>query len=323
MRPPRTLSIERLEHMARNALLGGYGHVVPWRDDPRDRYRGGPRRLVKIDVAMDCEVPHVVELHSRHSATHRLRRPPLACIIHARCRRCKTCKERRRVFWQGRAFSEYNAAYRTIFGTLTVSPEWDYVLDQRAFVRLAERGVNFDDLPEGEKFCERVKEGGFEITDYLKRLRGDRKAKRSPVFRYLLIAEAHSAHGAKQGRPHWHVLFHETDEMRPLVLPDEWLKKADGSIRTDKHGNALVDNSAYIKRHWKLGFSSFALAGTVQAATYLCKYLTKEASVRIRASYLYGGEDHHKNLGGLSDPTISEPVGEACKLDPPRKSQVD
>lgn len=198
------------------------------------------------------------------------------------------------MFWRGRAFTEYQKSYRTIFGTLTTSPEFDMRLDAEIQVALAKRGTDFARLPEIEQFRERVKYGGREVTSYLKRLRGSARSSRRLQFSYLLIAEAHNSvktAGAKRNRPHWHVLFHETDQSRLLVTPDELAIDRRGVVRTDKYGNPYLADTSFLKTHWTVGFSTFLIAGSPQAATYVCKYLTKEASFRIRASFRYGASE--------------------------------
>lgn len=283
----RIIAVERLEHIVRNAMIGGYGQVQYWTDTAR------PRRLAKLSMAMDCEDPFMAELHSRHSAEHGKAIKPLTVVLETRCRKCKPCLERRAMFWRARAFEEYSIAAQTYFGTLTIAPDQDIIIDAECRLRLLEKGVDFDRLDETEKFRERVKQGGTRITTYLKRIREGDVERGKPSFRYLLVAEAHSGaktSAAKLGRPHWHILLHEADKASRLVLPDEWLRNATGHVRTDKHGNAMVENGAFLKRHWKLGFSSFFLAGSPRAAGYLCKYLTKESAARVRASFRYGGQ---------------------------------
>lgn len=190
------------------------------------------------------------------------------------------------MFWQARAVDEFQRAPRTLFGTLTIAPEYDVQLDAIARLELSERGVDFDTLPEAEIFRERVKVGGREVTKWLKRLREGDTSHVKPQFRYLLVAEAHNGartSAEKRGRPHWHYLLHECDLSRPLVNVDEW------SGKVDRHGNLTVSDGAFLKEQWRLGFSTVAHCRTPQAAAYLCKYLTKEeARVRIRASFQYG-----------------------------------
>lgn len=282
------ISIERLEAVARAALIGGYGVLHTW-DPQRDRRFGGtPRRLVSLHIAMDCRDPYHVELHSRLNGAHNGNRKPLTVRIETRCRKCPPCRERRQMFWRARAITEFQNSPRSLFGTLTTHPDFDARLDAYARLELSERGVDFDRLSDEERFRARVKYGGHEITKWLKRLREGNTSHVKPQFRYLLVAEAHKGERTstlKYGRPHWHVLLHEVDLSRPLVNTDEW------SGKFDKHGNLTVSDESFLKAQWHLGHSSFSHCRTPQAAGYLCKYLTKEETqVRLRNSFKYGHE---------------------------------
>lgn len=275
------ITVERLEEIARNAILGGYGAVHTWRD-------GSPRRTMTLDVSMDCEQAYTCELHARDSAWHGKAVKPLTIVLRSRCRQCEPCRRRRTVFWQARATTEFLSVPRTLFGTLTIAPEYDVQIDALARLELHERGVDFDALPPADVFRERVKVGGREVTKWLKRIREGDASHEKPQLRYLLVAEAHDGartSAEKRGRPHWHFLLHECDLSRPLVNHDEW------SGKHDRHGNATVSDRAFLKAQWRLGISSVAHCRTPQAAAYLCKYLTKEeTSVRVRASFRYGLE---------------------------------
>lgn len=196
-------------------------------------------------------------------------------------------------FWQARALDEYRKARMTLFGTLTIAPEWDARIDAQARIALFGKGVDFDRLGPVEMFRARCKYGGVEITKYLKRLReGSPDHGRRQQIRYLLIAEAHDSaktSDAKRGRPHWHILLHEQwNNEGSLVLPAEWERDSAGELRRDKYGNPFVSNASFLKRNWSIGHSSYALCQTPQTALYLCKYLTKDAAARVRCSYRYG-----------------------------------
>lgn len=298
-------TVESLTRTAIAALNGGYGKTMTFSAD------GMPRRRVRLTLAGNCTAPYVAELHSRHSATHGKRVKPLTVEVIARCRKCTMCKKHRSDFWTARALEEYRTAYRSWFGTITLRPEAHFRFDTLAQVRLAKAGTDFwAGLTDQERFDERVKEIGVEITKWLKRLRGDRKAARQPSFRYLLIAEAHESERTSleiRGRPHFHVLFHETDEMRPLVHPDEFARNIRGDLIADKYGNPFLADDAWLRSGWDHGFTRFQQAATPMAALYLCKYLTKATSARVRASGGYGGTD--RRLRELE--SEASPMGEA------------
>jgi len=283
----RFTTVERLEHIAREALLGRYGTISSWSDTQT------LRRLVHLHCQMDCANPHEYELHARYSARHGRAVKPLTVVVHSRCRKCEPCRKRRTMFWSARAVTEWSIAPTTLFGTLTLRPEKDAEVDALARIALAERGVDFDrDLSRDEQFRARVKYAGLELTKFLKRIREGDKVRGRPEIRYLLIAEAHNGaqtSDAKRYRPHWHCLIHEQTKEARLVMPDEWARRPNGDLACDKYGNPYLADASFLKRQWEYGHSTFALCRTPQAAGYLCKYLTKaELDTRIRASFRYG-----------------------------------
>lgn len=314
MRPRRFIAVERLEHTARTALIGGYGTIATFRDT------GTLRRQVHLHCAMDCERPYEFELHARYSGQHGKRVLPLTVVVHSRCRKCEPCRRRRSVFWQARAMTEFVHAKMTLFGTITIDPHYDAEFDARSRLELAESGVDFDRLPPVEMFRERVRQGGVELTKFLKRVRAGDKRRSPPDCRYLLVAEAHNSgrtSDAKRGRPHWHVLLHEQSEDARLVLPDEWARRPSGDIASDKYGGAYLAENVFLKQQWRLGFSSWALCRTPQAAGYLCKYLTKEdTNIRIRASFRYGTKWNEN--ANESEPVRSD-AEQKEKIDAPPK----
>jgi hypothetical protein len=149
---------------------------------------------------------------------------------------------------------------RTWFLTLTVAPQGHVDAANRARLRLAVQGVDFDRLSPDQQFVERQSEIGPEITRYLKRVR---KESGSPL-RYALVAEPH-----KSGLPHYHALIHEVDPYSPV-------------------------RASTLKGQWKLGFSQCKLVAQGdenRTASYVAKYLTKTASSRVRVSEGYGQAD--------------------------------
>lgn len=92
------------------------------------------------------------------------------------------------------------------------------------------------------------------FTLYFKRLR---KASRSKI-RYLLVAEHHA-----DGWPHYHCLIHER-----------------GSPVTKRQ----------LQGEWPYGFTNFKLVDCAdkRVAGYICKYISKQALARMRASLKYG-----------------------------------
>jgi len=173
--------------------------------------------------------------------------------LEVRCRKCKNCLRQRARQWVARAVEECNLAARTWMATFTLSPQSNYLLTLRASARLRTQGVALQSLHPAEQINELRREFGTELTKYFKRLRKDTGAH----IRYYLVFETH-----KSGLPHAHALIHEVFDAEPV-----------------RHAR-LVAN-------WTLGHTMFKLADR-KAAYYVSKYLTKEASLRVRASLQYG-----------------------------------
>lgn len=233
------------------------------------------------DVSGNCTEPKLLELSSRPAERRRehevdWNRPigrellngseryihaggkgerfPLHLDMTVRCRRCEACRKQRRVAWSARAMAETRSAHRTWFGTLTLRPEEQHLAKLRAIARLNARAVSYDELTLRQQFAEHTAAIGGDITKWLKRVRKETGA----PLRYLLVAEAH-----KSGNPHFHVLVHEMSPEKPV----SWRA---------------------LSLQWTLGFSKFNLVTETCQATYLCKYLSKDASARVRASVRYG-----------------------------------
>lgn len=115
--------------------------------------------------------------------------------------------------------------------------------------------LRWDELSETEQFGALVKEHGRELTKFVKRVRSNSGHR---GMRILMVAEKH-----KSGLPHFHVLFHEVDALNPI-------------------------RKAVLSKAWRMGYSTFTLVKDARAATYVCKYLAKDALTRVRASANYG-----------------------------------
>src|SRR6185312_15679776 len=147
------------------------------------------------------------------------------------------------------------------FGTLTFRPEVRYLLLTAARSRLDREGICLEALPPKEQFAELHHETGHLVTNFLKDLRNGRlKSKVKPArFRYLLTVEPHS-----DWFPHYHVLLHEVDPLKPL-------------------------RNAGLETLWKdHGFCKFRVARSTNACLYAAKYLSKVSFARVRASVNYG-----------------------------------
>lgn len=244
------------------AALGRGGKVV------------GPG-VIRWDVSAGCLTPGYVEIRGRSALAttvqgvtlpgdlHLNPRPrmghvnnwkdPPACLeIFTKCRRCAPCLKARSLEWTYRAKAELQAAARTWFGTMTLSPEQHWLASLRW--ERAKAGRKWAELSPDEQFQARHEVIAKEITTWLKRVRKESGAR----LRYLLVAEAH-----KSGLPHYHILVHEVS---PLETVGE---------RT-------------LRRQWKLGHSKFKLVEGRAVAGYVAKYLAKAAEARVRASVRYG-----------------------------------
>lgn len=171
-----------------------------------------------------------------------------------RCRKCPTCLRFRASQWTARARAELQAAPRTWFGTMTLHPAEHFRISCLAEVQMRARGTEWRELSPDEQFYARHSLISKEITKWLKRVRKESGSR----LRYCLTAEAH-----KSGLPHYHILVHE-----------RWL------------GEPVTERC--LRLQWQLGFSKFHLVNDKGAAWYVCKYLSKTALARVRASVRYG-----------------------------------
>lgn len=217
------------------------------------------------DISGTCEKPVPVTHHSRASGLAKnLRKgakmpPGIELTMLTPCRQCEACLRYIAYFWRGRAQTEIQAAQRTWMVTFTCRPDFHVWIDHAC----ATRERNFWGQPPDKIFAARAKVFGEEVTKYLKRLRKQSKAK----IRYLLIAETHdglSTSDFMRGRPHYHMLLHETETEVSKRL---------------------------IQAQWHHGFTDVKLADS-GAAWYVSKYITKAKQARVRASLRYGLVKH-------------------------------
>lgn len=185
-------------------------------------------------------------------------RPPesLTAFVEVRCRKCEACLAYRRRLWTARAIAETRLSARTWFLTLTFAPEARFVMEMRADkLSRQRRAERLEAVASQERFALVAAETGREVTKYLKRVRKNARVR----FRYLQVVEAH-----KDGFPHYHLLIHEM---------------ANGAI-----------SKRELQGAWRGGFSQAKLVNTLDAKAtgYVCKYLSKSAATRVRASQRYG-----------------------------------
>lgn len=211
-----------------------------------------------------------------------------------RCRKCPNCLKVRSWEWAARARAELAVWPRSYLVTLTLSPEEQYRAICEATAELISESVDPSTISKEEYFAYRCKAIGVWITLYLKRVRRELGV----ALRYVLVAEAH-----KSGDPHFHMLVHECQRAKP----DAW------------------DTYCVLKSQWPHGHSSVngITPGDLRAARYVCKYLSKSALARVRASARYGRgvaegpAEPATPEGGLSSadllilPEVSLPAGDS------------
>lgn len=212
---------------------------------------------VEADFSGRCEKPVTVYHHGRTSygALDVTETKPRYLILETKCRKCAQCLRDRQWHWTQRAKSELALSRRTWFGTLTLTPDAHHEAWLRAVARAAQRGLDFELASQERSFIMRHNAIGPQITRWLKRIRSESGAN----LRYMLIAEKH-----KSGLPHYHALIHER--------------------------GAVTVGERTLRRQWSLGFSKWNLVDplSTKEAHYVCKYLSKDAAARVRASLRYG-----------------------------------
>lgn len=284
---------------ATKALVNGYGRFASDAD-------GTARRHVVISVEGNCLNPVPIDHWSDMAGVASKAHVPWRLSGFARCRKCDNCRNMRSYSWLYRARAEYARWPLTLFGTVTMSPEQHYELDARLTRRLFDGGTRLSDLDPAQLFAARVKEFGYEMQKYLKRIRKGAADRGKPSVRYLLVAEAHDGEFTSvemRFRPHFHLLIHEMRKDARLVLGSPLKALADGEDGEftrkkyrDKNGvwrtGVFAMDDAWIRQQWPYGHTKFQFAETPQAASYLCKYLSKEMTTRIRASSNYGDVEH-------------------------------
>lgn len=173
--------------------------------------------------------------------------------VKSRCRKCDACLRHRRRLWSARASDELKAAHRTWFATLTVNPHNRFLsmLHASSTAEAAGHG-GWNEMTAQNQFRYLVKNINLDVDRYLKRVR------KHGSLRYLLVSEAH-----KDGFPHFHALIHEA------------------GVQLTKR---------VLESNWRLGYSQFRLVDSAdpRSAFYVCKYLSKDAQTRVRASRQYG-----------------------------------
>jgi len=235
---------------------------------------------VAWDLAGDCVAPRVNDQEGRgHFEAWWGRevrwQPGRTLSLKVRCRQCRPCLKARQKFWTRRVVDETVRAVRTWFVTMTFAPEVRFRLLAETRQRL---GASWDNLHPREQHGELIRSAGPLVTRFLKRLR-----RSGAAFRHVVVVELH-----QDGFPHFHLLLHEVDELRPVrkaAIEGEW-------------GDFFRDPATgRFKKDEKTGKRLFVPHGIIRprlvkdargSAAYIAKYLGKSADARIRASRGYG-----------------------------------
>lgn len=180
-------------------------------------------------------------------------KPPAEVLLYAPCRRCEKCLTFKALKIRDQAIREIAAAKRTWFVTLT--------FDEGNLLALTGKQYR-----EGGAKEKRLEKAAYRyVQRWLKRLR---KANPLARVRYLAVFEL----GEKTGRPHFHVLLHETGN-RPVTkrsIEDKW-------------------SSPIVHARLVQGLEAETRQGvTNNVARYVTKYLVKNPDCRKRASQNYG-----------------------------------
>lgn len=239
-----------------------------------------------------------VEVHNKayefiHGGVH-----PLGVDLTVPCRKCQSCLLRRARLWAHKCKDEIMSSPRTWFATYTATPEQHYRWLAKARMNRLETCAPFDAENSEIEFAELCAAAGPDITRYVKRIRKESGAR----IRYIIVAERHLSGGENHGLPHWHALIHETPGDKPI-------------------------RKAVLKGQWHHGFSRFKLIENPAAAWYVCKYLSKDAACRIRASVRYGKNrpDGLAPIGGvkqLATPLLVQVPDRAGHIAPPRRALI-
>lgn len=239
----------------RTSLLSARWNIAASCTDPYwTVYTGRPEANIKLGEFADRNT------HFEHTPGQRA---TVYVEIGTRCRRCDNCRSYRRWLWSFRMTEELRRGVRTWYGTLTLRPSEQYRVLAEARQYMRSRGVSWEhDLSEDERFAAHARFALKEVTKYIKRFRKEAYGPKGKApFKWVCVTERH-----KSGLPHFHMLVHEV-EMRPIP-------------------------HRILAGQWHSGFEQWRLVKLDEnpklVAGYLCAYLQKDFSTRIRCSEKYG-----------------------------------
>lgn len=256
------ISFAALHRLADTALQHGGTHL-------------GYANAIEWDVGAYCEAPLARTLHARGArvVTHKYKwsTNPGSLSVHLTglpCRKCARCLFIRADQWKERSIKECAKWNRTWFVTLTLNPAWQHRVFMEEMAYRNSRGWRDADFDKQDReFILRASGAGKLLTKYFKTVRKPLakahglKHPELPVnLRYISVFERHES-----GLPHMHLLMHEAGgRLTYDRICGRWLRYGFAHAR-------LVDDPA-------------------RDAGYVCKYITKDALCRIRASQHYGAD---------------------------------
>lgn len=263
---------------------------------------GGQRlsaTVAELDVSAGCFAPVTVEYVGRrerfmikhHEVSPKWYDPTtwesVSVIMICKCRTCEHCLRKRRIHWYHRAKLETQLAPRTWFVSATYNDDTLFQRTVAAERTCRKKGLDWDALSAEERFKHVLRECSRDVTLFLKVLRERCKA----PMRYICVAERDSSGERGNMHPHFHLLIHQE-----TVVPI-----------THSHFTGRNMKPRAIPA-WRCGFASYKLADD-QAPGYVAKYISKDATARVRASGAYG----YRSASGLS-------LASECKAKPERAS---
>lgn len=290
-------SVRRLQG---RALARGYGRI-----DDRDRHR------VIADLTGEgqwkCSAPRG---STRIGVSLFPGRPAPKIDYLYRCRGCPACLVAKKGGWTSRAADEVVQSRRARFVTLTYSSDVHWYAELLARREAAEASIAWDRLTAGEKFARQERILYREIVaPLLMAWHGSKTNKKGGYvpFRHLLVTEKHDGKrrrksdgslvgtGANKGRAHHHILVMETSQS---MLLDERMQRAVWRVTRKmarRRGAAVGPKDSPHDVHLSSGViwdrappKGHKEKHDVSVVRYATKYISKDASNRVRASRFFG-----------------------------------
>lgn len=218
----------------------------------------------EINCAGSCEEPYAMRFHVKpdlaRTTSGRLRvrwEVEQQATLFLRCRKCETCREKRKAEWIARAIQEAQHHKSVWFVTLTYLPQIEARFaplcgdDVGRFMKLRR-----NDLTE---YLGRVRKRQARWTRKMKKNHGQVGAKAG--IRYLVTAEKSSIY-------HWHLLVYgdvrkrdlvgHVDKKRGIGIPSPWrfgLITQARKLKKDDGGGDIARRASYVAKYMMKGTS--------------------------------------------------------------------